>query len=86
MAADIPARRIADLPVELEGGLGASIRDAERALAQRLVARYQSALAHRAPDAELVADGIDHALVRQVASASGADAKEASSRRERLQP
>ena len=37
VAADIPARRIADMPVELEGGLGQSIRDAERALARRLV-------------------------------------------------
>ena len=48
VAADIPARRIADLPVELEGGLGQSIRDAERALARRLVKRYESALAARA--------------------------------------
>ena len=37
VAADIPARRIADLPVELEGAVGRSIRDAERQLAQRLV-------------------------------------------------
>src|SRR3954453_16338202 len=37
VAADIPARRIADLPVELEGAMGRSIRDAEEQLAKRLV-------------------------------------------------
>ena len=34
VAADIPARRIADLPVELEGPMGRSIRDAEAAAGQ----------------------------------------------------
>ena len=33
VAADIPARRIADLPVELDGAVGRSIREAERELA-----------------------------------------------------
>jgi hypothetical protein len=66
VAADIPARRIADLPVELEGALGRSIRDAERVLARRLVKRYQSALAARSSTEVVV--GIDHALVRQVAT------------------
>jgi hypothetical protein len=65
VAADIPARRIADLPVELEGAVGRSIRDAERALARRLVKRYQSALAARTDHA--IVPGIDHDLVRQVA-------------------
>ena len=45
VAADIPARRIADLAVELEGAEGRSIREAERKLAERLVARYEAALA-----------------------------------------
>ena len=45
VAADIPARRIADLPVELDDEVGRSIREAERELARRLVARYESALA-----------------------------------------
>lgn len=66
VAADIPARRIADLPVELEGALGRSIRDAERVLAKRLVKRYRSALEARAPG--VVVQGIDHELVRRVAS------------------
>jgi hypothetical protein len=76
VAADIPARRIADMPVELEGGLGASIRDAERALARRLVKRYESALAARSTGG--VPDGIDHELVRQVATWERRDAEEAS--------
>ena len=37
VAADIPARRIADLPVELDDEVGRSIRQAERELARRLV-------------------------------------------------
>ena len=47
VAADIPARRIADLPVELDDEAGRSIREAERDLARRMVARYESALATR---------------------------------------
>ena len=47
VAADIPARRVADLPVELDDEAGRSIRAAERELARRLVARYDTALATR---------------------------------------
>ena len=47
VAADIPARRIADLPVELDEQASRSIREAERDLARRLVSRYESALARR---------------------------------------
>ena len=65
VAADIPARRIADMPVELEGAVGRSIRDAERELARRLVARYETALATRRSGS--VTEGIDHELVRRVA-------------------
>jgi hypothetical protein len=74
VAADIPARRIADLPVELEGALGRSIRDAERVLARRLVKRYQSALAARRPG--VVVEGIDHDLVRRVATWERQDSDE----------
>lgn len=66
VAADIPARRVADLPVELDDDLGRSIRDAERELARRLVERYEMALATRKSGS--VVDGIDHGLVRQVAT------------------
>jgi hypothetical protein len=74
VAADIPARRIADMPVELEGALGRSILSAERALARRLVKRYQSALEARVPGVPV--EGIDHDLVRKVAGWERQDTKE----------
>jgi len=66
VAADIPARRVADLPVELDDELGRSIRDSERDLARRLVGRYRQALATRRSGSRV--EGIDHDLVRQVAT------------------
>ncbi|MFC7491236.1 MULTISPECIES: DEAD/DEAH box helicase [unclassified Knoellia] len=65
VASDIPARRVADLPVELDDEASRSIRAAEQELTRRLVARYESTLAARktAPEVE----GIDHDLVRRVA-------------------
>jgi hypothetical protein len=72
VAADIPARRIADIPVELDGAAGRSIRAAERDLARRLVARYQTALAARSSDA--VVEGIDLDVARRVARAELKDA------------
>jgi len=66
VAADIPERRIADLPVELDDAVAASIRDAERELARRLVERYDAALATRRTGQ--VVDGIDMDLVRRVAT------------------
>ena len=70
VAADIPARRIADLPVELEGAAGRSIRAAEHDLGQRMAARYRTAIAGR-PPAGIVDDvaGIDQELARRVARA-----------------
>jgi hypothetical protein len=72
VAADIPARRIADLPVELDGRAGRSIRAAERDLAGRMVARYEKALANRSS-----VEGIDYDLVRRVARAELKDATNA---------
>jgi hypothetical protein len=72
VASDIPARRVADLPVELDDEAGRSIRAAERELARRLVARYESALANR--KVATVVDGIDHELVRRVAGWEREDA------------
>jgi SNF2 family DNA or RNA helicase len=79
VAADIPARRIADLPVELDDRAGRSIRAAERELALRLVKRYRSALAARESATEI--EGIDLDLVRKVAGwelkdANGSDTGE----------
>jgi superfamily II DNA or RNA helicase len=65
VAADIPDRRTADLPVELDEKISRSIQAAERDLARRLVARYESALARRRTGP---VDGIDHDLVRTVAT------------------
>ncbi|WP_380166322.1 DEAD/DEAH box helicase [Jannaschia sp. R86511] len=75
VAADIPARRVADLPVELDGEAGRSIRAAERELARRMVQRYETALVTRTSgplsgagaDVSDVSGGIDHDLVRLVA-------------------
>jgi hypothetical protein len=72
VASDIPARRVADLPVELDNEAGRSIRAAERELARRLVARYESALAAR--KVTTVVEGIDHDLVRRVAGWEREDA------------
>jgi superfamily II DNA or RNA helicase len=72
VAADIPARRIADLPVELDEKDSRSIREAERDLARRLVTRYETALATRTSGA--VVEGIDHDLVRRVATWERKDA------------
>jgi SNF2-related domain/Helicase conserved C-terminal domain len=72
VAADIPARRIADLPVELDGPAGRSIRAAERDLVRRMVAQYETALANRSSDVS--AEGIDHDLVRRVARSELKDA------------
>lgn len=72
VVADIPARRVADLPVELDGAVGRSIRAAEAALAQRLVERYRSALAARSE--HTTGDGLDLVLARRVAAAELKDA------------
>jgi hypothetical protein len=62
VAADIPARRIADIPVELDGEAGRSIVDAERALVGRLLERYDRVIAARGTSVQ----GIDEDLVRLV--------------------
>jgi hypothetical protein len=51
VAADIPARRVADIPVELDGEAGRSIREAEAALVTRLVERYRRVMTTR-PDSD----------------------------------
>jgi SNF2 family DNA or RNA helicase len=66
VVADIPARRVADLPVELDGAAGRSIRAAEAALTERLLGRYRAAVEARGGDAS---DGLDLELARRVAAA-----------------
>ncbi len=75
VVADIPARRVADLPVELDGAVGRSIRAAEAALATRLVERYRAAVEWHTSGGAVV-EGIDDQLVRRVAAA---ELKESSS-------
>ena len=77
VAADIPARRTADLPVDLDEKIARSIRAAERDLARRLVSRYETALANRRVGGAGAVEGIDHDLVRQVATWEQKDASTA---------
>jgi hypothetical protein len=65
VAADIPARRIADLPVELDDEVGRSVRESERRLARRMVQRYRTAMETRTSGPVL--EGIDHDHVRRIA-------------------
>jgi SNF2 family DNA or RNA helicase len=51
VAADIPARRVADIPVELDDDLGRSVRAAEAALTERLLATYRRVRSLK-PDAD----------------------------------
>jgi hypothetical protein len=74
VAKDIPARRIADVPVELDGALGTSVRAAEQKLVRRLVKRYESAVNARKDKEEIV--GIDDSIVRQVCARELRDADE----------
>jgi SNF2 family DNA or RNA helicase len=78
VAADLPSRRVVDLPVELDDDLGRSIRQAERELAARLVARFTRAAAAGRPDSF---DGDDEAhrahLIRLVAQSELEESKSA---------
>ncbi len=78
VAADLPSRRVVDLPVELDDDLGRSIRQAEKELAARLVARFHRAAAAGRPDSF---DGDDEAhrrhLIRLVAQSELEESKSA---------
>jgi SNF2 family DNA or RNA helicase len=68
VAADLPAKRVVDLPVELDDDLGRSIREAEAELGRRLVTRYNRLLTARTksdPDAEVSAENLMRAVARQ---------------------
>lgn len=71
VAADIPARRIADIPVELDDEYGRSIQASERALIGRLVERYRRVAAAR----EVPPVGVDAELVRLVAQSELEESK-----------
>ncbi|MCS5733945.1 DEAD/DEAH box helicase [Herbiconiux daphne] len=76
VAADLPAKRIVDLPVELDDDLGRSIREAERELGARLVTRYRRLIAARAKSRGDELDDIpDDDLMRLVARQELEDTK-----------
>src|SRR5690606_29557882 len=65
VAADLPDKLIADLPVELDDEFGRSIRDAERELGERLAAKYRRIIEARG-DKVLFGEA-DEDIVRLVA-------------------
>ncbi len=73
VAKDIPARRIADIPVELDGEAGRSIRDAEGALVSRLLERYDRVIATRG---NTEPGTVDDDLIRLVATSEVDDTKQ----------
>lgn len=66
VAADLPDKLIADLPVELDDEFGRSIRAAERELGERLAAKYRRIIEARG-DRGLAPGEIDDDIVRLVA-------------------
>jgi hypothetical protein len=66
VAADLPDKLIADLPVELDDDFGRSIRQAERELGERLAAKYRRIIEARG-DRGLAPGEIDDDIVRLVA-------------------
>ncbi len=76
VAADLPSKRIVDLPVELDDDLGRTIREAERELAARLVTRYRRLIAARAAQRGDEVDELpDDDLMRLVARQELEDTK-----------
>lgn len=61
VAADLPSKRVVDLPVELDDDLGRGIREAERQLAEKLLLRFNTIKAGR-----LGRELGDEAIIRMV--------------------
>ena len=79
VAADLPDKRIADLPVELDDELGRSVRAAERELGNRLVGRFRALVeARNLRIGDLDEDQRDQ-YIRAVASAELEESKSAKS-------
>jgi hypothetical protein len=66
VAADLPDKLVADLPVQLDDEFGRSIRQAERELGEQLAAKYRRIVAARG-DRGLEPGEIDEDIVRLVA-------------------
>ncbi|HEU5222780.1 MAG TPA: DEAD/DEAH box helicase [Candidatus Lumbricidophila sp.] len=67
VAKDLPAKRIADLPVELDDDLGRSIRAAERELGARLVTRFRALVEARNLRVGMLDDDQRDQFIRAVA-------------------
>lgn len=63
VAADLPAKRVVDLPVELDDDLGKGIREAEKQLVDRLLTRF-----NLIKSGKLGRELSDEALIRMVAA------------------
>ncbi len=64
VAKDLPARRVADMPVELDDEVGRSIVAAERELGRRLAEKYRALMEHQGLDVDT---DVDYDLMRLVA-------------------
>jgi SNF2 family DNA or RNA helicase len=78
VAADLPDKLVADLPVELDDEYGRSIRQAERELGDRLAAKYRRILDARG-DRGLAAGELDEDIVRLVSQHELDESKSAAS-------
>ncbi|RFA20230.1 DEAD/DEAH box helicase [Subtercola boreus] len=78
VAADLPAKRVVDLPVELDDDLGRSIRQAEAELGKRLVTRYRRSAAGAVGAGYDTSDGPNAELMRMVAKAELEESKASS--------
>ncbi|WP_375384892.1 DEAD/DEAH box helicase [uncultured Microbacterium sp.] len=76
VAADLPDKLIADLPVELDDEFGKSIRQAEHELGERLAAKYRRIIQARGERVQ-VFDGPDEDIVRLVANGELEESKAA---------
>ncbi|WP_395243552.1 DEAD/DEAH box helicase [Agromyces sp. MMS24-K17] len=79
VAADLPAKRIADLPVELDDELGRSVRAAERELGQRLAGRFRALVESRGLRVGDLDELTRDQYIRAVASAELEESKSAKS-------
>ena len=75
VASDLPAKRVVDMPVELDSDEGHSIRAAEQALTRRLVERYRRSIAA----AGLEPGTIDRERIRMIARGEVEESKSTSS-------
>ncbi|WP_243695224.1 DEAD/DEAH box helicase [Agromyces protaetiae] len=79
VAADLPAKRIADLPVELDDELGRSIRAAERELGHRLATRFRALVENRGLRVGDLDEDLRDQFIRAVAHAELEESKSAKS-------